>query len=214
MLGNNMFAYCGNNPVIQSDHTGHFPGIIALVKNIVSALESAFVVKYNVPLYDQGDYRLCWAFCQVMVEDYQSGNVRSQQEAVARARALAIAVNGERNADGKEIWNRGAWPTNCLEYNEKGVPIPVSGLDNIFELYLYIKNNGPVYAYYSFNAQNPKDSRAHLVVVTGVNLFQCTVYTNNPHGIAREQTYVEFLNGYAGGVSDGSYPYRWCYPCR
>ena len=52
--------------------------------------------------------------------------------------------------------------------------------------YSYVKQNGPIYAYYCGN------DNAHLVVVTGVDIWNNKVYTNNPWGIKGEQTFDEF----------------------
>lgn len=208
LLGNNMFAYCNNNAVNLCDPTGCTPSLIAIVEKIVAVIESVFTVKYSVPLYDQGNSNLCWAFCQIMIEDYQAG-INSQDEATAKAKELAISVNGE------EHWNKGAWPTNCPEYNDFGTPISVPGIDSILDLYLYLRNNGPIYAYYSNqHIKPPNEASAHLVVVTGVNLFRGIVYTNNPWGIEGEQNYLDFLHGFAGGTNDGTYKHWYYFPCR
>lgn len=50
-----------------------------------------------------------------------------------------------------------------------------------------------MYAYYDGSSVGD----AHLVVLTGVDVKNDIVYTNNPHGIIGVQTYIEFLNGYA-----------------
>ena len=52
---------------------------------------------------------------------------------------------------------------------------------------------GPVYGYY-FNAAS---SSVHFVVITGVDVNNDRVYTNNPWGIKGKQTYEEFLAGVA-----------------
>ena len=54
-----------------------------------------------------------------------------------------------------------------------------------------MKNNGPVYAYYS-NA-----TEAHLVVITGVDLNKGIIYTNNPWGVSGSQNYEQFKKGFA-----------------
>ncbi|MBR3137012.1 MAG: hypothetical protein IKG32_08385 [Clostridia bacterium] len=48
-----------------------------------------------------------------------------------------------------------------------------------------------MYAYYS------GESSSHLVVITGVNVTKNIVYTNNPWGIKGEQSFDEFLHGFA-----------------
>lgn len=57
----------------------------------------------------------------------------------------------------------------------------------------FLLRQGPVYGYYWNGTPN---SGAHLIVVTGINLLEGKIYTNNPWGYSGEQTYKEFLNGY------------------
>ena len=54
---------------------------------------------------------------------------------------------------------------------------------------------GSLYAYY--RDSNPKGG-AHLIVITGVDIKNKPVYTNNPWGRAGIQTYSEFLNRFVG----------------
>jgi hypothetical protein len=141
-------------------------------------------VYYNVPLYCQGKTKLCWAYCQVMIESYQKKITISQKEADERAKEIAIDVHGES-------WNKGGWPTNL------GEAVIVT---NILQLYLILSINGPVYAYYS----NGK-THHHLVVVTGVDIDNNIVYTNNPWGIQGEQSFESFKkqvakNWYSAGL--------------
>ena len=180
----------------MSDSSGNWPkwmGEVAnwitenVVEPIVAAVSSVKqhiqnnVIKHNVPLYDQGDHNLCWAYCQVMVESYNSGKNLSQKEADLRAKEIACEVNGSDN------WDTGGWPTNL------GREV---GIDSIQALYDAVSQNGPVYAYY-YNNKTGKDSRAHLVLVTGVNLISGKVYTNNPWGVKGRQTYKSFQKGVA-----------------
>ena len=58
--------------------------------------------------------------------------------------------------------------------------------------------------------KNGKD--AHYVVVTGVDVNNNIVYTNNPWGYKGEQTFEDFLNGfYTGNGSDSGLPLRKLY---
>ncbi|MGN0448037.1 MAG: RHS repeat-associated core domain-containing protein, partial [Acutalibacteraceae bacterium] len=157
------------------------------LKSVLSFLEKVFTIKYDVPLYSQGNLSLCWAYCQVMIEDYKSGVIRTKEEADMRAKELAIFRNGE------EDWNRGSWPTNCKSYTLWGRPIPaLIDLTSIVELYNLLELNGPVYALYE------SEDSSHLVVVTGVNLLRNVVYTNNPWGRYGEQSFYDYLNGVDG----------------
>ena len=187
--GYNVFSYCFNNPINLSDPAGNWPKfidfftevankVVNTVKTVLSTIaEYAFTVKHDVPLYSQGTTSLCWAYSQVMVEDYQTKTTRTKKEADKRAKEIAISVHSPDN------WNKGGWPTNAGEWRS---------INNIGDLYEVVKS-GPVYGYYSGT-----DS-AHLVVITGVNLLRGEVYTNNPWGIAGVQTYEEFLKCFAGG---------------
>ena len=185
LLGFNMYAYCGNNPILYIDPNGEWVSLVLLVATITVAaitltsserqVETSGI-KYDVPLYNQGLTSMCWAYCQVMVESYQNGETLSQKDADKRAKEIAIARNGVDN------WNRGGYPSNM------GASINV---ENINDLYDALNENGPLYAYYS------SKKVAHLVVVTGVDVDKGIVYTNNPWGVRGEQSFSEFQSGVA-----------------
>ena len=194
MLGNNMFAYCGNNPVNCADPTGNLPMGTFSYTSITDG--GRLVIKYDVPIYDQSGYNLCWAFCQIMIEDYCNGTESTQDEARERAIELAKSVHGERNLFGRENWNRGAFPTNSG---------PKSYLTGIYDLYTLLKS-GPVYAYYCTPGFG---GNAHLVVVTGVDVSAEIVYVNNPWGDTGSQTYSDFLYRFYGNNNPEMYmPFR------
>ena len=130
-----------------------------------------------------------------MIEHFDDGVEWSQTIANDRARQIASGVYGSN-------WNRAGWPTNCREYQADGVPVSAD-IDSIFKLFFALKIEGPIYAYYSRN-----NGPAHLVVVTGVDLLNRIVYTNNPWGIGGPQNYNDFLQGFLGGPEDGSFPLR------
>ncbi len=114
-----------------------------------------------------------------MVESYQKDDKYFQFTANKKAKQLAKEVNGKDN------WNQGNWPTN-IDY--------IVGADEIngnYDLFKILKENGPVYAYYC------NEDVAHMVVVTGVDMINDIVYSNNPWGVKGEQSYDEFLNGVA-----------------
>ena len=175
----NLFAYCNNNPVNisvvsnpaeksavstkQSAKTGFYIPELKL-----TAIDLSVCVQYNVPLYNQNGYKLCWAFCQVMVEDFRAGRTRTNAQATERAISISKSVYGDD-------WNQGSWPTNCRDL------FGDTGINSINSLYNALVENGPIYAYYGGS------TGAHLVVVTGVNKAKGIVYTNNPWGIAGEQ---------------------------
>ena len=79
IIGYNMFAYCNNNPIMFVDYTGHGPIAWLIVAALAISIglsgcssQPEQKVKYNVPLYKQGNLNLCWAYCQVMVESFYS----------------------------------------------------------------------------------------------------------------------------------------------
>lgn len=72
-------------------------------------------------------------------------------------------------------------------------------IQNIGILYALLQD-GPVYARY----YTPGADSGHLVVVTGVNLYTNTVYTNNPWGVRGKQSFKAFTQGYASKWWQGS----------
>lgn len=191
----NLFAYASNNPVNITEAIYSWSSLSKIVdKTFFNALEDSLLpIRYDVPLYDQTIYSLCWAFCQVMVEDFQSKTVRTNDEATERAIEISKQVNGNI------FWDAGGWPTNCKKYSIGNMPIFEKNIKSIFDLYRAVKSGGPLYAYY-----RGKNS-AHLVVVTGVDCVQGIVYTNNPWGIAGKQTFTQFLQGFTG-IGSGFFP--------
>ena len=187
-LSHNCFTYCSNNSLNKIDSFGTFPlsAIKQFLKQAVDTLKNALIeacrIKFDVPLYNQGSLLLCWAYSQTMVEDYKEGVIRSQEDADKRAKEIAIIKNGEEN------WNKGSWPTNTNP-NDKHM---LSENQGIFDLFSALVTYGPVYAYYG------NGSGAHLVVITGVDLIEKRVYSNNPWGISGDQSYEQFLKEFAG----------------
>ena len=177
-----MFAYCNNCPPNLSDSSGNRPvSEVERFGEVSLPVPERAIVKYNVPLYDQEEYRLCWAFCQIMIQSYPDEVHLTQDQAEASAIELAQA----RTWFGD--WNRGRNPSNL------GKCITVQ---DAFDLYEILRENGPVYAkYVDYSDKWNKDT--HLVVVTGVNIPTKTVYTNNPWGKKGAQSFDAFLSGIA-----------------
>ena len=180
-----MFAYCNNVPSNLSDSSGTRPvselerfGEVSLP---VPPKQRTKIVKYNVPLYDQGDYKLCWAFCAAMIESFKLRIVLSKEDATIVATSLAKRVNGFQD------WNKGAMPPNA------GTLCSVNSADDLYDILL---KSGPVYALYQ-DTKTGGDKSEHMVVVTGVNLVTNTVYVNNPWNYSGEQKFEEFLTGFA-----------------
>ncbi len=142
-------------------------------------------VFYEVPLYRQGMYSLCWAFSQTMIESYENGEKLSSLEATKRAITIAKQVNGTD-------YNRGGWPTNADISN-------ILEIDSSKDLEK-ILNSGPAYGYYS----NEDVEAAHLVVITGIysaSGHDCIVSTNNQWGSENIQSYNDFKSGIPGDTS-------------
>ena len=154
-------------------------------------------VSYDVPLYNQNDSNLCWAFCQVMVEDYQNGVIHSNSDATEMA--IEIAKLYHNTADD---WDKGGWPTNCAEYDSFDIPVFAEGIDSLQKLCNVLIQHGPIYAVYS------REGTGHIVVVTGVDLLLGVVITNNPWGRSGAQAYDAFLNAVIGVDSAAGYHLR------
>ena len=197
LLKQNQFSYCRNTPIKFLDPSGleSQPAMPSNEENfwvqVIKLFERLFTVQYDVPLYNQESYALCWAFCQVMVEDFRAGTKKSAEEAKACAIELAKTVNGEEN------FNVGNWPTNATDkFAQAGKEPPL-----MVELYAALVTYGPIYAYYVGEAGG------HLVVITGIDVVNNHIYTNNPWNIRGDQSYSEFLHGFAGMPEDWNMPF-------
>ena len=180
LLSYNMYAYCGNNPVMYIDPTGERFRSHLSVKEARGDGDRWPVLVYEVPLYKQGLTNLCWAYCDLMIDDYNQNRTSSELEQFTYTRIRAI-VTYDRKKEHILPWDHFG---SCSASEERYHP------ENIIELYDIIKEYGPVYARYV----NQFD-QGHLIVVTGVDVYKNIVYTNNPHGVRGEQTFEEFQNG-------------------
>ena len=198
-----MFAYCYNNPVNCVDSTGQYAvytivtycgytytnvpmfyfGYYGQIKDYWQDGEinaHTQTITYSVPLYNQGNTNLCWAYCQTMIESFDNGKTYSQTEADKRAKELAIKCNGAHN------WDAGNWPDGVDPSNK-------TYANDIESIYNLLFSNGPVYAYYV----DSSNTTAHLVVITGVSVDSNKVFTNNPWGISGTQSFSDFQQGVA-----------------
>lgn len=170
--------------------------------NVADGGGRAKKVRYDVPLYDQGDRKLCWATCQLMMHSYKTGVRFSPEEAEVCITLIAVI---DAIVNNKETWDSGGWP------NDLGEKQYISSIE---ELYDALLENGPVYAYYSEPEKKDPTQHvaAHMIIVTGVDLDQGIVFTNNPHGVKGEQSFDSFLSGYVGknGLSENRY-FRYIY---
>ena len=195
VLGSNMFAYCLNNPVNRTDPTGNWPkwlektvswvkeNVVAPIKNFVAG---ALSVRHEVPAYNQGDTNLCWAYSQAMIEDFNSGTTRDVDGANQRAREIAVARFGEND------WNRGSNPENLVSI----------GSNSITNIFINLKFHGPLYAAYGFYDEEGVRKGGHAIVVTGVDIINKRVFTNNPEVGAGDQSYEEFLDVFTEGTAN------------
>lgn len=210
ITANNQFAYCLDNPVNynESEYVSYQNTVVSSVlnkpgfsrPNIANKTESVLSVMYNVPLYYQGWYSLCWAFCEVMVRDFYDEIERTPTEATNKAIELAKEyhkdkINNLANPDPERYWNQGGWPTNIYKDYED--------IYTLIQLYLILANYGPVYAYYQGVdiIDGIEKHVGHVVVVVGVDFNNGYIYTNNPNYVEEGvgcQTFTEFLNGYFG----------------
>ena len=141
-------------------------------------------IYYDVPIYSQGDLKLCWAYCQVMAEDYHEGRVRTQESADKRAKEIAVDLHGWFNfEDGFDAWNNGGNPKNL------GDSIYIGKFSDLQEAL----SEGPLYA--SYRDGTGPDSKGHAILITGavtVPKHPALVTTNNPWGKKNINTYHDF----------------------
>ncbi len=200
-----MFAYCLNNPVNGADPSGHWMWYLD-PDGTGHEEQHRKKIKYNVPLYCQGNTNLCWSYSEIMILSYRCGRVFSQEEADVAAWYLAIAAMDYDETD----WNVGRLPTN------RGQRINGEGL-TLEELYYILLDYGPAYAIYenTYDPSNPDFYAGHCVVIIGVDLDNGIIYTNNPQGNPGEQTFTMFMSGYAKKTGQSSGRYLKCiYTCN
>ena len=144
-------------------------------------------IYYDVPIYSQGKHNLCWAYCQVMAEDYREGRIRTQESADKRAKEIAVDLHGWFNfEDGFDAWDKGGRPKNL------GDSIYIGKFSDLQEAL----SDGPLYATY-WNGIDGERGAAHAILVTGAvsaTGHPCLVTTNNPWGDQNIQTFYEFKN--------------------
>ena len=171
-----MFAYCNNNPVVFDDYGGFFGNCCVNVdtEEAIKNNKGVYSVIYDVPLYDQKDLKLCWAYCVLMIQSFRAGEELDQEAADRKAEEIARSFHGDD-------WNKGLRPKKIGKKKR---------IRDIVDLLFCLEDEGPLYAYYCSNKS------AHLVVITGVNVYSEEVYTNNPWNIPGRQRYEDFLNGF------------------
>ncbi len=134
-----------------------------------------------------------------MDECYQRGFVYTSDRLVEQ-RIIRIAKSYHMclDTDERYLWDSGGWPSNL------GERISRKSITNIEDVYnALVKNEGPLYAYYSITKNN--ETSYHLVLVTGADCRKGVVYTNNPWGCSGEQSFTGFLNSIV--CTDGTNDY-------
>ena len=116
-----------------------------------------------------------------MVEDYDSGIRRTDEDADSAAKEISVKINGLND------WNVAGYPDNMtLLPNNSPVAI-----------YVALNHTGPLYAFYE--GQNDENGSGHYIVITGIDLDKGLIYTNNPWGYSGSQTFNEFQDGFLRG---------------
>lgn len=147
-------------------------------------------IYHDVPIYSQGKYNLCWAYCQVMAEDYHNGITRTQKEAEKRAKEIAVEENGWFSFEkGFDAWNDGGTPQN------RGKPVYSNKASDLLEPL----QDSPLYV--SYRDGIGENSSGHGILITGlvsVMGHPTLVTTNNPWGKKNIQTYHDLLKKIPG----------------
>ena len=207
--GLNLYSYCGNNPVNKHDPSGRFlqwinnvcdfvvttvSSIINTINNMVVSFVESNPIRHNVPLYNQGNTPLCWAYSEIMIQDYEAGVIRSEYEVRIEAENISKGRNKGKIVPGR--------PEDlCIKFRPR----------NIYDIYFtMLIDGGPIYAFYRI-PNTTKGEDAHYIVVTGVDVNNNIVYTNNPWGAQGAQTFEEFIGGVATipGASDRGMDLSW-----
>ena len=155
-------------------------------KEIVIADDSS--ISYDVPLYKQGTYNLCWDFSVQMVEDYMMGTVNpNDSESEKQSRATEECINRAKEYLGSD-WNSGFYPTDTFFT----MLFADEGEVTLESLYTVLLQYGPGYLTYSQYSDGYL--LGHSTVITGVDLSTGLVTSNNPWGVSGTQTLTEMLN--------------------
>ena len=198
----NLFSYCENSPSNKYDSSGaksleatHTtnespkPAPLPPPPPRTTPAPKYPAIYYDVPLYCQYEFGICWAVSQIMVEDYFAEIQRTHEEALQAAITLAKDSLGD-------AWNDGGYPTNGtfprLVHESQGFL-------SMKQLYDLLDQYGPLYIYYE---DVVNFGGGHIVVLKGIDIYRNMLYTNNPWGITGHQTYSEFCNGFIGMEED------------
>lgn len=163
-------------------------------KEIVITDDSSIV--YDVPLYSQGTYNLCWDFAVQMVEDYMMGTVNpNDSQSEKQSRATEECISRAKEYLGSD-WNSGFYPTDTFFT----MLFADEGEVTLESLYTVLLQYGPGYLTYSQYSDGYL--LGHSTVITGVDLSTGLVTSNNPWGVSGTQTLDEMLNTFYAGRYD------------
>lgn len=163
-------------------------------KEIVIADDSS--ISYDVPLYSQGAYNLCWDFSVQMVEDYMMGTVNpNDSESEKQSRATEECISRAKEYLGSD-WNSGFYPTDTFFT----MLFADEGEVTLESIYTVLLQYGPGYLTYSQYSDGYL--LGHSTVITGVDLSTGLVTSNNPWGVSGTQTLEEMLNVFYAGRYD------------
>lgn len=151
----------------------------------ISGKKAGTKVVYDVPLYNQGQYNLCWSVSQQMAEDYNLGLDHTLNEAWYLSKERSVEVFGDD-------WNQGYRPTD-----ENGKLIERKSV-TASTLYDMLIESGPCYLMYGQYKSGERTS-GHVLLLTGVDVSNNVAYVNNPWEISGTQNLNDFLNNFVGG---------------
>ena len=192
----NKYSYCKNSPVSRLDLDGHCTAC--------AIFHTDYEIVYDVPVYSQGEQPLCWAYCQIMREEYDNkctsgANYSYISQVEADARAILIAEQYHKTVCPDclvEPSQHGGWPTNISSYSTQ----QFYTLPTMQELYAALEKHGPLLLTYFETVESSGKSASELighdVLVTGVNLHSRKVLMVNPWGVAGWCSYESFTQGF------------------
>jgi len=154
-----------------------------------------FGVFHEVTLFRQFDTHLCWAYAQVMVEDFHASRSMNQADASARAREIARSVRGD------VFYDRPGSPLNSPDTGRRWDAAPfVQSAQDVRDFGALSNHlaDGPVYAFYNNNPRDPGVVyRGHFTVITGALSapgHENLIISNNSWGHVHVQTHADFLS--------------------
>lgn len=163
-------------------------------KEIVITDDSS--ISYDVPLYSQETYNLCWDFSVQMVEDYMMGTVNPKDsQSEKQSRATEECISRAKEYLGSD-WNSGFYPTDTFFT----MLFADEGEVTLESIYTVLLQYGPGYLTYSQYSDGYL--LGHSTVITGVDLSTGLVTSNNPWGVSGTQTLEEMLNVFYAGRYD------------